>query len=1265
MLKGARKLPTQHITIRVPWHDAGWNGTVCRKVCANTSCIVLPRIAQSRDDALEIALAGQSIEHLERAQLPPCVEEHATFMAGFKQTLTKAHPYRASAKQTHGHFEDTSYHLEPFAAAAVPFRWMLKNEVEGSRKGVAGKAEQLSLGYMVEREPDMSVNGWGKSDTSWVQHGDNQRMLLDTFFSAVQPGESLVFFYAKRTPLSDQPGRVIVGVGRVKQVGPHTEYRYAKDAPGDAMPGYLWERNVHHSIRTAGKDGFLLPYHQLLELAEQDDSVDLKSCVAYAPAEAFEQYSYGSELLTQDNAIASLLACAKALKAIRGLIEGPWDSYLAWIDSELNRLWQIRGAYPGFGAALTAFGISHGNLLAWHLAETSSKEEIVDPWPRFQAALENPSNLPSYLQDSVGPTLAKKWQQLPAERRALLQLLSRFVMSDDQATRWYQKEQREKAGITIADSGILANPYVIFETDRTQEQPIAFTVIDRGMFPPLPIREAAPLPVPSRVVENIDPRRVRAAMISVLEVAAVEGHTFLPASWMVQCVRALALQPTCPLDGDVLPIFDDQLAPRVALLIDEGVERGYQLDRYAQSRERIANLVLKRLNGQLPGSHDWSALVDAAIEDAPAKDQWDELEQGAREEKAVALEMMFHSRVSALMGAAGTGKSTLIKALCRAPGVHEGGVLLLAPTGKARVRLEQASGMRGKGRTIAQFLHGLKRYDGSTGRYFVNSEGPRSTGHKTVVIDECSMLTEDQLVALVDGLDGVERLIFVGDPKQLPPIGAGRPFVDIVNKLRPENAERLVPRVAPGYAELLITRRQQGPRLDLQLANYFSGTESDPAQDDIWAQLRVDNSKHIRLVPWSTPEQLLPKLLAVVKEELKLGDKSEQVDFSCSLGGSLYNDYAYFWPRKGDSPGAASKAEAWQILSPLRLSQAGSDAINRSVQARFRAGALEMATEAKGWSRKINRPMGNQSVIWGDKVINVVNNGRRKTWPELESAYVANGDIGVVTGSFKTKGKKLFKELEVEFSSQQGSVFKYRPWEFDGEKGNSPLELAYALTVHKTQGSEFGTTFLVIPNPCLLLSREMLYTAITRQRDKVVVLLQGDVADLHRYSLDSFSEVKRRLTNLFQRSVPTAVEVGKKSLFLDQNLIYRTQRGELVRSKTEWIIADKLAGAGITYHYELPLDMGGVTRYPDFTIKDDDSGITMYWEHLGLLNSDQYVERWRRKEAAYRSLGIVPPEEFEYGKCAGVLITTEEDGERRDLGEQIDAAITICVRGVV
>jgi ATP-dependent exoDNAse (exonuclease V) alpha subunit len=70
------------------------------------------------------------------------------------------------------------------------------------------------------------------------------------------------------------------------------------------------------------------------------------------------------------------------------------------------------------------------------------------------------------------------------------------------------------------------------------------------------------------------------------------------------------------------------------------------------------------------------------------------------------------------------------------------------------------------------------------------------------------MITEDMLGALFDALQGVKRFIFVGDPAQLPPIGAGRPFVDIIAKLLPQDYEDRFPRVASGYCELTIERRQ-------------------------------------------------------------------------------------------------------------------------------------------------------------------------------------------------------------------------------------------------------------------------------------------------------------------------------------------------------------------------------------------------------------------------------------------------------------------------
>ena len=137
-------------------------------------------------------------------------------------------------------------------------------------------------------------------------------------------------------------------------------------------------------------------------------------------------------------------------------------------------------------------------------------------------------------------------------------------------------------------------------------------------------------------------------------------------------------------------------------------------------------------------------------------------------EKAAALEQLYRSRISVLIGPAGTGKTTLLKMLCSLPDVAQRGVLLLAPTGKARVRLEEQTEQRGAGQTLAQFLNRHRRYDTRTGAYFPNRTAPRCGDYRTVVVDECSMLTEEQLAALFDGCTNVERYILVGDPRQLP-----------------------------------------------------------------------------------------------------------------------------------------------------------------------------------------------------------------------------------------------------------------------------------------------------------------------------------------------------------------------------------------------------------------------------------------------------------------------------------------------------------------
>ena len=294
-----------------------------------------------------------------------------------------------------------------------------------------------------------------------------------------------------------------------------------------------------------------------------------------------------------------------------------------------------------------------------------------------------------------------------------------------------------------------------------------------------------------------------------------------------------------------------------------------------------------------------------------------------------------------------------------------------------------------------------------------------------------------------------------------------------------------------------------------------------------------------------------------------------------------------------------------------------------AVQRQFRSKTRARA-EATRWA-KIPKPAGPQGLLWGDKVINIRNNGRRRTWPFQDNAYVANGDIGIITGGFKRgKMKRRPRNLEVEFNSQPGVQFTYPYWEFTGDDGSPELELAYALTVHKTQGSEFGRTFLVVPRYCRPLSRELLYTALTRHQDALVILHEDEIAALRRYADPAASEIARRMTDLFEEPAPVEVVTTAGTTFLDQHLLHRTSRNELVRSKAELAIAEKLIAMGVPYVYEQPLMLAGRTRWPDFTVEDDASGITYYWEHLGLLSDPAYARRWLAKRQAYLDDGVRP-----------------------------------------
>jgi hypothetical protein len=1216
--------PLRHLSIRVPWHDAGWTGVVCNAPSLNGACAKLKRISEGKKENEELPIAGKSLDDIPREQWPCCVEERATFMAPFEMEQLKSHALADTSPRHYGHFEPTPQWYPAYSVGIVPFRWMMIKNLEQF-------GDQFGLDVDTSREPDLGY------DTNWVHEVQNQSALLNGFAEHLKCDDSLSLFYAKHVPFVETTSRILIGVGRVTDIGPLTEYAQSRKG----MRGMIWERPVQHSIRPKGQDGFLLPYYEVIRCAEENPSLDLGLYTAYAPAEHWDEFSYASELVTHDGAISALLSMDAALSRMEkdlGIATG-WQRQ--WLHDELVRLWKVRGPFPGLGAVLRAFGLSRGLFVAHALQQRVG--DNADPWPEVNAAFRDPSIFPNELRRDL-KELASTWTGLPEQRRGLLRLISRFELGVEQAQYLYDEASRREQGWDAKDLELLQNPYRIYEISRHDPNGVQLLTVDHGIFPEDSVRLLNPLEAPSKLDSAVDIRRIRAFAIGALEEAANSGHTLHFAGSLAQSIREIVVRPECPVTADILAAGVREMSPEVVAVEMDG-ELAIQLGRYQAIGEIIRKQVLGRIAGQ---RHvvplDWAKILDSKF--GPKVDAE---EKRARSEKSKALAELAESRFSVLAGPAGAGKTSLLGILCEQKVIQDDGILLLAPTGKARVRMQELAGGAGtRAQTIAQFLNQNGRYDGYTGRYQL-SERPKVTGFGTVIVDEASMLTEDMLGALLDALKGVKRLILVGDPAQLPPIGAGRPFVDIIARLRPTDYDPRLPLVVPGYAELTIERRQIGAdRPDLRLARWFGATPPPAGEDDIFSA-GDDEHSTIRFVCWNKPEDFQPKLLEVLAEELELNDLDDQRGFNRALGSTTSGDYDYFNATRNGKTGAVKDVEAWQILSPLRGMPFGVSDINRQIHECFRTGFLELAS--RHWNRPIPKPFGAERIVYGDKVINLSNHRRdgKRVYPQEGAlGYLANGEIGVVVGQWKTKNMKGAPSIvKVEFSSQPGYTYDFYRSDFR-EEGDATLELAYALTVHKAQGSQFRLVILVLPEGHPILSRELIYTALTRHQDRVVVMHQGPRSLLRDFSSPHRSETARRRTNLLTNCRMLEFPQANGSVFLQDGLIHRTSKGLAVRSKSELLIAEALLSACVAFEYEKPLTLGGAIRYPDFTIEDEISGRTVYWEHLGMLDREDYRNRWEKKLAWYLENGVRPWNEAESGAPL-LVITTDSAGIGLDM----------------
>ena len=208
-------------------------------------------------------------------------------------------------------------------------------------------------------------------------------------------------------------------------------------------------------------------------------------------------------------------------------------------------------------------------------------------------------------------------------------------------------------------------------------------------------------------------------------------------------------------------------------------------------------------------------------------------------------------------------------------------------------------------------------------------------------------------------------------------------------------------------------------------------------------------------------------------------------------------------------------------------------------------------------------------------------------------------------------------------------VRKYLP----DENPEDNLELAYAISVHKAQGSDFDRVYFVVPKEKMaLLSPELFYTGVTRAIRHCTIFVQEDIAPLLQMHRPESSHLVGINSSLFDfTAVPKDFELLRRKGFLEQYRIHKTLAEFMVRSKSEVIIANILFDREVSFYYEKPLyATDGTFRLPDFTISH--RGEEYYWEHLGMLENNEYNKRWEDKKSWYAK------------HFPRKLITTEESG---------------------
>ena len=497
-------------------------------------------------------------------------------------------------------------------------------------------------------------------------------------------------------------------------------------------------------------------------------------------------------------------------------------------------------------------------------------------------------------------------------------------------------------------------------------------------------------------VEPDDAMRLEAGLIFELAHNLNNGHTFLPRRKLIEATGALLGMELSPLESvlDHLQSRGEVEREEVAGQDAVYLPQLYEAERFIASRigemsreELLPPEGLDKLLRRIQRQH--------GITYAP--------------QQLEAVEMAARKQVMLLTGGPGTGKTTCLRgvlALFEAMGLE---TALAAPTGRAAKRLGELC------ETEASTIHRLLEtgFDPQSGKLVFTHDSYDPLNVDAVIVDETSMVDIVLMSALLSALPGGCRLVLVGDPDQLPSVGPGNLFSDLIRS-------GVVPTVR--LAEIFRQAAQSAIIRNAHMVNHGEIPDLRRNDNDFFCLVRRDAQSALDTVV-DLCRRRLPE---------RLGIPTDQI----------------------------------QVLSPTRRRGTGTRSLNQALQ-----GALNPPLEGKG-----ERRFGDWLFRAGDRVMQVKNN-YDILWREeggLRSGMgMFNGDIGVI----RTIDKE---QITVDFD---GKIVEYSP-DMLGE-----LEPAFAVTVHKAQGSEYRAVILAaLDGAPMLMTRGVLYTAITRARDLFIIV---------------------------------------------------------------------------------------------------------------------------------------------------------------------------------